>query len=260
LLQSARAGRVDITRQIEAESLFRYIEEGEELGLIEVQERVVTIDDVEGVQILQRAWLFRPDDEIHFLQEDKFLGRNLSYERWVNRTEVLSRADPDGPQKLTIGAESGIRRDDKILLSYTPDVAIAESREKIIDVEAAYASQAWTTLFPRIVALDKPELYAFSTYESDRRGLVLRTFRVVGAARAGAGGTGTFRVEESEGLIPPVGTIDVDARGRVLRAVAGPVEIVATTRSYLEQRYGNRIKEAQHLFREAARRLPGSVR
>jgi len=102
-------------------------------------------------------------------------------------------------------------------------------------------------MLPRIVPLDQPELYAFSSYSSTRKGVVLRTFRVLGRLTPEAGGTASmvYKVEDSEGMIPPVSELFLDERGFVRKIIAGGDTVLPTTREQVEYLFGLRIRKAR---------------
>jgi len=133
-----------------------------------------------------------------------------------------------------------------------PHPNAAQLQDKVIEVEPSYAPAAWHVLLPRLVDLATPELYAFSSYNAERRGLALRTLKVVGPTRFGGSGgqTAAIKLEDSEGLIPPITETDVDSKGNILRIIAGGLEMLATTREHVEQTYASRVKAAQEVIKK----------
>jgi hypothetical protein len=61
-----------------------------------------------------------------------------------------------------------------------------------------------------------------------------------------------FKIEDSEGLVPPANEIVVDEAGRLIRLVSGPVEMTVATKAQLEAEFGERIRATQKQFRENA--------
>ena len=142
--------------------------------------------------------------------------------------------------------EMGLLKNGMLLVNYTPTFNADTLKEKAISVEPSFGSPAWYAILPQLLDLRKPELYSFSAYDSDRCGLVLRTYELNGPTRIFLDGKQleAFRIRDCEGLLPPFNEIDVDSKGRILRAKAGTVELVATTEKYIEQTFGLRVKTA----------------
>jgi len=257
LLESVAAGRINLARRAGGDIFLQCIQDGKEIGFVHIREQLKTDDLSERLRVRRWAWLFQPDGGITHMRHEMLLAADLSYEEWENRLLVLTPAQANAPRQSGLELDRAIREGNKLLLAYTPELNAPELREKVIEVEKSYASAPWDVLLPRLVDLKKPELYAFSSYDAGRRGLVLRTFRVVGPSPVQIGGRRipAFKLEDSEGLIPPIHEIYVDEQGRILRVnlhVSGTLlEMVATTRQALERQYGARIEEAERLFQKS---------
>lgn len=249
LLRRAASGQPDITAKIVPESYFLIRRDGRELGVAENHEQLGNMENLPGLHMIQRAWLFEDDGTVVFLEENRFLSRDLSYEQWENVRSTLTTA-LDAAQKPIppeISFETGLRRDDKLLISSTPRLGHIEPTQKVLETESSYASGSWSLLLPRLVDLDKPELYAFSTWDADREGMILRVHRVAGPIPGSL-----TRIEDSEGLVPPINQVDVDATGKVVRVQAGPFEMLGTPKAQLDVRWAERIKATQARFRQFA--------
>lgn len=235
-----------------AEPLFlRLSRDGQPVGLVEIREKPDKIAGREGLRSLQQAWLFNPDQSVQFLQEERFVSADLAYDEWRNLSQLLPSKQSDPQQRLIVNVEAGIRRDDQLIVKYAGTGPPA-NEDKAIEVESSYASTAWPLLLPRLVDLRTPELYAFSMYDSERRGMTLRTLRVVGPEQAIVGGRRIpgYKIEDSEGLVPPVTEIFVDGTGRLIRLASGPVEMSLATQEQLDKEFGDRIRATQKQFRE----------
>ncbi len=64
------------------------------------------------------------------------------------------------------------------------------------------------------------------------------------------------KLEDSEGLVPPISEIDVDPTGRMLRVGAGPLEMLATTQRYVQQNYEARVMKALETMKQYPLRPP----
>jgi len=251
LLRQAADGMLDVTAKVAEPNYLLFIRDGEKIGFVEILEQATTLEKRPGIRILQNAWLFTEDSSISHMVQDVFLAKNLSQERWENRVEVLAPPQTGVPRQTVVTMESGLRQDDTLIVKYNVPPS-DETKERVLKVESSYASTAWQFLLPRLIDLTESELYAFSSYSSDRRGIVLRTFEVVGPSEVMVHGQSTpaFKLEDSEGLIPPISEIHVDKKGRILRVIAGPLQMQVTTRKQVERDYGSRIKEATRLLRD----------
>lgn len=232
----------------------RTTRDGDPIGFIEIEERSASIERKTGLRIAQRAWLFSPDGGTQYMQEDKFVADDLTYDEWRNFSQILPSKGADPKPRLVVSVEGGIRRNDQLVVEFSNQVGVTEKQDKAIQVERSYAPAAWPLVLPRMVDLNKPELYAFSMYDTERRGLVMRVFRVLGPTQITITGSrvSAFRIEDSEGLVPPISEIDVDKDGRVLRLVSGSVEMSVATKGQIEQEFAPRVKATLDRLRELA--------
>jgi len=252
LLRLAAAGEIDIGARLVEDSYIRCLMEGREIGYVRVSERSTTIDHRKGVQIREWGWLFNPDGSTTHLEHDMFLATDLSFERWENRLYVLPPAQGTAPRQLLIDIENAIREGNQLGVAYLPRPNSLEKRDKLISVEKSYASAALNVLLPRLLDLSRPAVYAFSSYKSERRGLILRTLEVLGPARIQVDGqdVSAFKIEDSEGLIAPKTEIYADRSGKLLRVVVDRLEMMPATAHDIELRYGKKVAEAQDLFKK----------
>lgn len=252
LAQEVAEGRKKLAHRIEESVFLRLMREGRPIGAVEIRESADTLGGRQGVRSLQQIWLFHPDKSVQFLQEEKFLAADLSFDEWRNLSQLLPSPQVDPQQRLVVHMEAGIRRGDQLVVKYAGTGV--DEEDKVIEVEPSYASSFWSLLLPRVAELQKPDLYAYSMYDSERRGMILRTFRVVGPAQVTVGRrrmTG-IRIEDSEGLLPPINDMIVDDAGRLLQLSSGPVEMRLSTADALEREFGERIRTTQRRFRENA--------
>ena len=62
----------------------------------------------------------------------------------------------------------------------------------------------------------------------------------------------TTRIEDSEGLIPPVNEMYVGPDGRLVKIVAGNLEMIATSKEKIKAMYGDRAAEVERTLRQLA--------
>jgi len=248
----AAADKNKLSARGEQDAYLRFVQDGQEIGFVHVHQGPLRMKHRQGVAIHEWGWLFKPDKSITQLRNEMFLADDLTYSQWDNRVRILTPQASGKGHHAALAVETGFRQHDKLLVSYTPNLNAGELKDKVIQVEPSFSSPAWFVLLPRIVDLTNPELYAFSAYSTDRRGLILRTFRVVGPARITLDGRtrSVIKLEDSEGSIPPISEINVDSAGRILRVSAGPLEMLATTRQYVDQHYKKRVDDALATFKK----------
>lgn len=255
------ADQRSVSRNLVEEQYLRFLAEGRDVGYLWLRELRTTQNRREGVGLHQEGWLFDPDGTVKVQINDAFLADDLAYERWENRVQVLRPAAGQSPVQLLVTLEQAVREKDRLLVAFTKAANDPKLEDKSIVVSASFAPFALFTLFPRLVDLARPELYVFSAYNSERRGLVMRALRVAGPQNILVDGRSVrvTRIEDSEGLIPPVNEMYVDAQGRLARVVAGNVEMIQTSRDKIRSMYGERMAQAQRTFQQlmqAARPAP----
>ncbi len=250
LLAAFRDGDLDLDKIVIPENYLLIRRGGTDIGFVGIKEMSGQNHGRRGVEIFQWNWLFAPDGTLSNSEYTMYMSRDLLQENWEYSSRNLTVPQAGGKRQLLLDLESAFRQKDKLLISFLPDVKARKLEEKIIQVEASYAPPVWFSLLPRIVDLQKRELYAFSAYSSFRRGLILRTIRVDGPRMITVANQSVeaIKIEDSEGLTPPITEIYVDRAGRILQMVAGPVEMIATTRAQVEAKFDARLQEAQKLF------------
>lgn len=258
VLDAFRNGSRRLPGREHEERFLRLLMEGKEIGYVEVHQQAGELNYRDGIHVQEIGWLFQPDGGTTHMRNVMFLADDLSWEIWDNWVLTVLPPEDNQPRQSLLEVEQGLRTDETLLVAYSPAPNATELRDKAIEVDGTYASAAWHALLPRIIDLTKPEIYNFSAYNSSRRGLALRTYEVAGASSIRLDGrtVPAVRIEDSEGLIPPVNEIYVDNEGRLLRVVAGPLEMVQTSKRHIERRYADRVREANALMNRLNIRPP----
>ena len=144
-----------------------------------------------------------------------------------------------------VSAEHGVHESNRLFVAYSDRPNATRLEDKVIEPPESYVSNAFFVLFGRMVDLSRPELYGFVGYNSERRGLAVRTLRVVGPQDVVIEGRviRATRIDDSEGLLPPITEIYVDSEGNLVRVVAGSIEMTLTTREKMAPLYETRVRE-----------------
>jgi hypothetical protein len=220
---------------------------GQDIGTAHIREHPETRNGKAGVRVSERGWTFFPDGTYHHIRNDYFVSEDLMSGMFEMRVRVVTPAAEDRPITVIEHVERGIRENDKLILSYTELMGDSSLTNDVLEVTGTYVPMALQRMLPRIVPLNEPELYAFSSYSSTRKGVVLRTLRVLGPIGPAAGGSVSiaYKAEDSEGMIPPVSELFLDERGFVRKVIAGGDTVLRTTRAETERLFGRRIRQAR---------------
>jgi hypothetical protein len=251
LLRKVAGGKPALSSLAIKDTYLRVLIEGKDSGFVQIRELPHSQNGHSGIEIREWAWLFKTDGEITHVQHKMFLTDDLTFENWENLVSVIP-PKVDAEHTVVHDYDSGLRQDNQLIVAFMANPNGIELQDKIIEVEPSYASAAWHSLLPRLVDLKKPELYAFSSYHAERRGLALRTIDVLGPKRMTIDGQAVTanKLEDSEGLIPPISETDVNDKGRILRIATGPLEMLPTTQKDCEQRYLQRVRDAQGVLKK----------
>jgi len=271
LLQQALARGTELLRSIAQdrklgarlvhEHYLRILVDGKDSGYLWLREMRLAVDRRDGVGLRQEGWLFDADGNVRRQLTEMFLSDDMTAERWNTTVDVISPARGTSPARKLTTLEQGVRDGDKLLVAFSRSPNSTEMSDKVVEIPESYAPGAVFTLFPRIADLGRPGLYAFVSFNSERQGLVLRTLRIVeGRQNLTIDGRriSATRIEDSEGLIPPVSEIYVDDAGQLARIVAGNIEMLATTLEKLRPLYAQKIADTEKLVRQIVR-PPGAA-
>ena len=238
---------VNLGSLADAEAYMMVSRSGKELGYAQIREYAETRNGQPGLRIQERGWLFPSDKEFHRVRNDFFISNDLRSSMFEMRVLVYTYGQDGRPPIIAEKIERGIRENDKLILSYTEELGDTILLNTVLQVTGTYIPLGLLRVLPRIVPLDEPELYAFSSYSGVRKDLVLRTFRVLGrpAPQEGVSPDYAFAVQDTEGITPPASTIYLDEGTRVRRIVAGEDDLVRSSQARTHLMYGARVTEAK---------------
>ena len=236
----------------------RVVQNGEEIGFVQVRQTTTRLQGRSGTGVLEFGWLFNTDGSIRQMNNEMFLAEDLSFAKWENRLRFLNPIPNQKDYAVSVAMETGMQHKDKLLVAYSPKFNAPALQDKVLTVEPTFAGPAWFALFGKVANLNKPELYAFSAYDSDRRGLCLRTIEVGKPTQATIDGRSraVIKLIGSEGLEPPFDETLVDNTGRIWKVTAGDMEMIATTADHVERMYKHRIAKAMAIFEKNPGKWP----
>ncbi|UCG31889.1 MAG: hypothetical protein JSU68_09510 [Phycisphaerales bacterium] len=243
----ARIPSIRLAERLDADAYMLMRRGGQDVGTAHIRECAETRNGKNGVRVSERGWMFFPNGTYHYIRNDYFVSEDLMSGMFEMRVRVVTPATEDRPITVMDHVERGIRENDKLILSYTELMGDSSLTNDVLEVTGTYVPMALQRMLPRIVPLDEPELYAFSSYSSTRKGAVLRTLRVLGPIGPTAGGSDriAYKVEDSEGMIPPASELFLDERGFVFKVIAGGDTVLRTTPAEIERLFGRRIRQAR---------------
>jgi hypothetical protein len=216
-----------------------------DIGYAVMHEYRTVVSGRPGIGIHQETWLFDAGGPVKRELNDMFLADDLAYDRWDTVVEAVAIGTAGKATQKQVAVEHGVHDGNRLLVAFSERPNATQLEDKVIEPPRTYASVAVFVLFGRLVDLSKPELYAFAGYSSERRGLVVRAMRVVGPQDVLVEGKAVraTRIDDSEGLIPPVTELYVDSDGQLVKVAAGSIEMTLTTKAKMAPLYEEKVKE-----------------
>lgn len=238
------------------ESFFDCRLDGRRAGFVHIGERTARFEGSRGAAFEKWTWLFHENGGVTHMRQAMFLADDLSFEHWESWILKISPPNQQGERRSELDVEKAVRQDDKLIVQSQPEPPAVENEEVTITVKPQFAPAPWDILLPRVLDLKRSELYAFWWYDPDRQGQSLRTFRVVGPelVRIDGRSTRAIKMEDCEGLVPPVHELHFDEEGRLMRALIKlperEMEMIASNGESIQDRYGEKVAEAEALIRK----------
>lgn len=220
----------------------------EPVGIIRIEESAHTWKKRAGVRIRERTWTFNQDGSATRTQATLFVGDDLQCERWKESVTTLLPAREGRAETIENAWEEGLRDGEVLLTNQTYQLGVPPKENPPVRTPATYLPRAVARLLPRLIGnLDKPRKVAFTAFDHERAGLIVRTFELKGKAPppTGVSRGEAFRIEEREGVMAVPSVVFVDSTGRVLHIESGDMTIVPAQREDLERRFGDRIQQAE---------------
>jgi hypothetical protein len=149
------------------------------------------------------------------------------------------------PQRLYIELDQVVRERDTLFSSFSTnlDADLPDPRPPL-PVGPGYLDLAWLRLLPRVLLDAPPDTYAFWTYDSQARALVVQSIRRLAPAQQGqaaaltASAPGAVHVFETrEGFAAQPSRVYTDAQGLVRRIVSGDLVLTLLPQEEIERKY-----------------------
>ncbi|MBN1491549.1 MAG: hypothetical protein JXA69_16675 [Phycisphaerae bacterium] len=248
-------------KRLVPELYLRCVVDGRDTGFVWLREGDIKQQGIPGTGLLHESWIFEENGMVIRQLNEMFLADDLTFEQWDNRIQTIVPIQGTVPVRTTMDIERGLRQDNRLVVSVSTSPNSEQFQDKVLATPNAYASAAVVALFARLVDLSKPELYAFATYNSERQGFVLRTLRIVGPQNITVDGQAirAVRIEDSEGLIPPVSEVYVTETGRLVKIVANKLEMIATPKEKVVARYRDKVVAVERDLQELAPPAPNAA-
>lgn len=236
----------DIEKAATPEQYLEVRVDGELIGVVYIQQVATTWKGYRGVRIRERGWTFERDGRTRRLQSTIFVSGDLQHERWKTSVTTLLPAEGDQPQKLDNSWEEGLRDGEALLTNQTYRINEPAQENPALQLPKTYIPRALVRLLPRLTGdLSKPGKLAFTAFDHQKAGLVLRVVELKGQCDPpeGAARGKAFCIEDREGFAEP-STLYVDESGKLLMMKAGKLVMQPGARAELEKRFADRIDQA----------------
>jgi hypothetical protein len=238
----------DLEKAVKPEQCLEVKVGGDVVGLVEIQQAVDTFEGQPGIRIRERGWTFEKDGRVQRLQSTMFVSNDLQQERWKTSVTTLLPAEGDKPQRLDNAWEEGLRNRDILLTNQTYRLDDPAKENPSLRPPKTYIPRPIVRLLPQLVDdLSKPRKFAFTAFDHQRPGFVLRVVELKGACEAPEGlttGKQIYQIDEREGFAEP-SSLYVDEGGQLLMMKAGKLTMTPSTREAMEKRFSSRMSTAE---------------
>lgn len=224
--------------------------DGEDVGFANITESAKRREGVDGVHVRERGWLFFTDGTIDRIDNEYFATDDLQSETFELRLRRYHPAIDGKPPQIVEQLDTGIRERDKLVLAYSERSGDAALANEVLSVPPSYLPRVAHHLIGRLLPLDRSELYAFATYSTQDRSLVLHTIRVEPpeAVSRIAGPTVKYKLLDGIGVVPPYAEVYCDHQGRIARVEAGGRSFIQAAPTTADRLFSDRVRAAEEHF------------
>ena len=201
-----------------------------------------------GLRVRERAWRFAEDGTVRRTRLDLFASFDLQNALIESQQTQLPASDVQ-PQKALVKTDQVVRKEDVLVSSYTTslDRTLPEP-SKPLSVGPVYLDLAWVRVLPGLLLAAPQEAHAFAIYNTETRALISLVVTPLGERTLEGYDGPACAFETREGLIDRPSLMYTDARGNLLRLVAGDLVVKRVSRDEVERTYGPRRDDARRRF------------
>lgn len=232
--------------------------DGEDVGYATIKEESHRREGVDGVFVREEGWVFLSNGTIDRIDNAYFASDDLHRESFELRLQRFVPASDGNPAQLIEQLDTGIREHDKLVLAYSEQSGDAALTNDVIAIPPSYLPKVAHRLIGRLLPLERSELYAFASYGTLDRNLVLHTIRVEPpeAVSRTAGPTVKHKLLDGEGVVPPYAEVYCDHLGRIVRVEAGGRTFIQAPPTTAKRLFEERVRQAEARFAEILGRTP----
>ncbi|HVP12650.1 MAG TPA: hypothetical protein VMV94_15850, partial [Phycisphaerae bacterium] len=180
-------------------------------------------------------------------QSIMFVSNDLQQERWKTSVTTLLPVEADKPERLDNAWEEGLRNRDVLLTNQTYRLDEPAKENPSLRPPKTYIPRPIVRLLPRLVSdLSKPRRFAFTAFDHQKAGFVLRIVELKGACDPpeGVAARQVFQINEREGFAEP-SSLYVDESGQLLMMKAGNLTMMPAKREDVEKLFSSRVATAE---------------
>lgn len=255
----ADLARKGLPKMPEAVRFFRVDLDGKPMGFVKVTSRPHHWKGNDGVQVVEEGWMFEKNGQARRSQSRMFLSNDLAHERWQTSITTWQAAGKKTEQ-FENAFEEGLRDHAVLLTDQTTSLSWPLKQNPPLEVPRTYISRVLIRLLPRLVGgLDQPRRYAFTSFDHQRIGLMVRVVDIKGPAKLSpeetarvhrlGRGLGLFRIDESEGLVTTPSSLYCDGAGEMLLMKARNMTMWSEKPKRLEALFATRVAQADRAMK-----------
>ncbi len=202
----------------------------------------------EGLRVRERSWRFADDGTVRYTRFDLFSSFDGQNELIEKRTTQIPAPDVE-PQRLLVKTNQAIRKENVLYASFTTNLDTSlPDPGKPLETGPVYLDLAWMRVAPGLLLSAEQKPHAFATYNPETRSLISQTVAPTGRKRVPGFDEPAYAFELREGLIDRASVMYTDARGTLVRLVAGGLVVQRVPRKEIERTYGERRDKARQRF------------
>jgi len=201
-----------------------------------------------GLRVWERSWRFADDGTVRKTRLDLFSSFDRQDELIENQTTQIPAPDVQ-PQQVLVKTDQVIRKKEVLFSSFTTNLDRSlPDPGKPLGVGPVYLDLAWVRVSPGLLVKAPQEPHAFAVYDTETRALGSQTITPLGERKVEGLDKQAYAFEVREGLVSRPALMYTDARGKLLRLVAGDLVVRLATKAEVEKAYGKKRDAALQRF------------